>query len=124
MRELFPLFFVAVFALVIAGIIRGIMRQFEIAELTRIGVPIVATVTEIERRTSTTTSGIPPHQTTTMSQRYCIHATWTDPSAGTTREYRSDSVSWWTTRRYAVGARITVLLDPHDSGRYYVDTGG
>ncbi len=121
MRDLFPLLSVLVFVLVVAGIVRTILRQFEIAELKRIGVPIVATVTEIERRTSTT-RGVPPHQTTTTTQQFLVHAIWTNPADGTTREYRSDPVSWWAARRYAEGSRITVLLDPHEPERYYVDT--
>jgi hypothetical protein len=103
--------------MLVFGLMRAVLRQFEIAELVRIGVPAEATVTEVERRSPTTRMGTLPHQTMTTAYRYYLHGVATDPQTGATREFVSDSASWWTARRFRERARMSDLLDPHDPDR-------
>jgi hypothetical protein len=122
MSDPLSLFFLLALGLVMIAVVRGVTRHNAVAELRQTGRAVTATVTRIQQRTATTHAGSPPQQIPHASTDYYIEATWADPRTGVGRDFRSDCVDWWTSRKYQPGAPITVLLDPNDPSRYYVDT--
>jgi len=124
----FTLFFLIVLGVIAWGIIRNVPRAGEIDELRRSGTRVAATVTNLlhERvQSSPATAPSPATHTpggmATHRDDWYIEAEWADPRTGATHRFTSDRLDEFDARRYAAGEPITVLVDPNDPARYYVE---
>ena len=99
-------------------------RAADINWLKRYGKRIVATVTEIERKTGTrqvpyTVNNTTQYRTQTYTY-YIIMARWVDPRTKQMYTFRSPNLSIYP-RRFYEGCGIEVLIDPNNIGKYYME---
>ncbi|HEY0753525.1 MAG TPA: hypothetical protein VGD98_06150 [Ktedonobacteraceae bacterium] len=96
--------------------VRMMKRASDITWLKREGTRISAAVTKIERKSESYHSG----NTTQYRTYYIVVAKWFDPRTRQTCTFRSDRRNFFP-RNYPVGSNISVLIDPQNSGRYFVE---
>ena len=125
---LFTLFFLVVVGFILWQVLREVLRKQEIDELQHSGKRVAATVTNILHERVQTNAGMPPNPTThmpasapTYRDDWFVEASWTDPQTGSTHAFKSDRLDRDDAMRYAAGDPITVLVDPSDPERYYVE---
>ena len=99
-------------------------RAADINWLKRYGKRIVATVTEIERKTGTrqvpyTVNNTTQYRTQTYTY-YIIMARWVDPRTKQMYTFRSPNLNIYPSRFYE-GCGIEVLIDPNNIGKYYME---
>lgn len=128
MGSLFGLFFIVVLGIFAFGIVQSFLRAQQVDELRRTGTRVAATVTSVLHERVQTNPGMPANNTTgmpptapTYRDDWYVEATWTDPNTGATHQFKSDRLTRADATRYAAGQPITVLIDPADPTRYYVE---
>lgn len=106
------------------GIIRATKRASDISWLKRYGRRITATVTEIQTRRE---SRQVPYSTargmqyrTETSTYYVVVARWVDPQTRQTHIFHSERRSFYP-KNYAPGSSISVLIDPQNLRRSFVE---
>jgi uncharacterized protein DUF3592 len=129
--SLFTLFFLIVLGVVVWQVVRAVMRSQEIDELRRSGRRIAATVTNILHERVQSSPATPPNPATNMPARaaryrddWYVEAGWTDPQTSQSYAFKSERLDREEAMRYRAGDPITVLVDPGDPGRYYVEIAG
>lgn len=115
----FQLFLVFVLIMVGVGFVQVFLRQGEIADLRRTGTRIAATVTDIAHERRQTGTGV--NHMPVYSDYWRVVAEWTDPQTGTVHTFRSEDLGYAPSHQYFPGSPITVLIDPSDLSRYYVE---
>ncbi len=115
----FQVFFVFVLMMVAFGFVQVFLRQGEIAELRRSGTRVAATVTGIMHERRQTGTGI--NHMPVYSDYWRVVAEWTDPQTGSVHTFRSEDLAYAPSHQYFAGSPITVLIDPSDLSRYYVE---
>lgn len=128
MGSLFGLFFIVVLGIFAFGIVQSFLRAQQVDELRRTGTHVAATVTNILHERVQTNPGMAPNNAAgmpptapTYRDDLFVEATWTDPTTGTTYQFKSDRLTHANALRYAAGQPITVLIDPADPTRHYVE---
>lgn len=105
-------------------ILSMVRRAADINWLKRYGTRIVATVTDIERKTGSRqvshTVGNKTQYRTEWYTYYVIMAHWVDPRTKQIHAFRSPNLSIYPKRFYQ-GCGIEVLIDPNNIGRYYME---
>lgn len=129
--SLFTLFFLIVVGLIVWQVVRSIMRTQEVDELRRSGKRVAATVTNILHERVLARAGTPPNLATNMPgsapiyrDDWYVEAEWADPQTGQTYAFKSERLDREDAMRYHAGDPITVLVDPGDPSRYYVEIAG
>ncbi len=129
--SLFTLLFLIVIGLIVWQVVRSIMRTQEIDELRRSGKRVAATVTNIRHERVQSRAATPPNPATHMPgsppiyrDDWYVEAEWTDPQTGQTYAFKSERLGREDAMRYHAGDPITVLMDPSDPSRYYVEIAG
>lgn len=115
----FQLFFVFVLIMVGFGFVQVFLRQGEIADLRRRGTRIAATVSGIVHERRQTGMGV--NHLPVYSDYWRVVAEWTDPQSGIAHTFRSEDLAYAPSHQYFAGSPITVLVDPTDPSRYYVE---
>lgn len=125
---LFTLIFLVVVGFILWQVLREVLRTQEIDELRHSGKRVAATVANILHERVQTNAGMPPNPTThtpgsppTYRDDWFVDARWTDPRTGIAHAFKSDRLDRDDAMRYAAGDPITVLVDPSDPERYYVE---
>lgn len=119
MQSMFQLIFVFVLIVVGLGFVQVFLRQGEIAELRRSGTRIAATVTGVTHERRQTGMGV--NHMPVYSDYWRVVVEWTDPQTGSVHTFRSEDLGYAPSHQYFAGSPITVLIDPHDLSRYYVE---
>jgi hypothetical protein len=125
---LFTLFFLIVLGVILYQVVRQVMRSREIGQLEQSGKRIAANVTNVVHERVQTNMGQPPNPAThmpatapTYRDDWFVEAQWTDPQTGREYAFKSDRLDREDAIRYAAGDPITVMIDPVDPDRYYVE---
>ena len=128
MGSMFALVFVIVLCVIGFGIVQTFMRTQQVDELRRSGMRVAATVTNVLHERVQTNPGMPPNTTTgmpptapTYRDDWYVEAVWTNPQTSATYTFKSDRLTRADALQYAAGQPITVLIDPSDPTRYYVE---
>lgn len=119
MQSMFQLVFVLMLIMVGLGFVQVFLRQGEIAELRRSGTRVVATVTGITHERRQTGTGV--NHMPVYSDYWRVMVEWTDPQTGLVHTFRSEDLGYAPSHQYFDGSPITVLIDPHELSRYYVE---
>jgi hypothetical protein len=130
-NRLFTLFFLIVLGVIVWQVVRSIMRSQEIDELRRSGKRVAATVTTILHERVQSSAATAPNPATNMPARaaqyrddWYVEAEWADPQTGQAYAFKSERLDREGAMRYHAGDPITVLVDPSDPSRYYVEIAG
>jgi hypothetical protein len=125
---LFTLFFLIVLGVILYQVARQVMRSQEVSQLEQSGKRVAATVTNVLHERVQTNAGQPLNPTThmpgtapTYRDDWFVEARWTDPQSDREYSFKSDRLDREDAVRYAAGDPITVMIDPADPGRYYVE---
>lgn len=119
MQSMFQFVFVLMLIMVGLGFVQVFLRQGEIAELRRSGTRVVATVTGITHERRQTGTGV--NHMPVYSDYWRVMVEWTDPQTGLVHTFRSEDLGYAPSHQYFDGSPITVLIDPHELSRYYVE---
>lgn len=119
MQSLFPVFFMIVLIVMGAALVQTFLRQGEIADLRQHGRRVIATVTDVVHERRQTGTGI--NHMPVYSDYWRVVAEWTDTQTSIAHTFRSEDLAYAPSHQYYPGSPITVLIDPGDPGRYYVE---
>lgn len=109
---LFGLFFLIFGGIGWGGIAWQFAKQRRQAWLQANGTPLQATLTDVGRNSSVRVNGVSP---------FVIRCQWLDPVANKVYVFNSDAL-WYDPSPYLSGNTVTVLIDPGNPRRYWVDT--
>lgn len=125
---LFGLCFLAVLALIAFAIVQSVLRAQQVDALRRGGTRVAATVTNVLHERVQTNPGMAPNAATGMPATapiyrddWFVEAAWTNPQTGAAYRFKSDRLTHADALRYTAGQPITVLIDPNDPTRHYVE---
>lgn len=119
MQSIFQLFFLLVLIVMGFGFAQMFLRQGEIADLRQRGTRVAATVTGVTHERRQTGTGV--NHMPVYSEYWRVVVEWTDPQTGIAHTFRSEGLAYAPSHQYAPGSPITVLIDPADLSRYYVE---
>jgi len=89
----------------------GIKRQRMQQRLMQQGQPVLASITGVALDNSFSINNENP---------FVIEAQWQDPETGKTHSFTSDYI-WFDPQPYLPGEEVSVLIDPADPEKYYMD---
>jgi hypothetical protein len=99
-------------------IVRAIRQTRKVVALKRTGYRVIAQVAKISREFVHNPRGWSPGR---FGFAWYVEAQWTDPRTGIPYEFRSEALHRRQAKLYTIGERISVLIDPADPNRYYVE---
>jgi len=105
--------FLASLVIGVVRLVRWVRRDSMVAALRRTGQRVIAHVTRISRDSVFYRSN--------YRTMWFVEAQWADPKTGISYQFRSEPLYRRQAKLYTRGERISVLVDPADPNRYYVE---